>query len=219
MKIFIFSRPYQYHVKIEAILLNALIDFTYIFHADQLVKFEKYDSIEKIIIDLDAINDIEQLNYLIDLFSSKEVLLFQNSNRFAEVNHKVFSEAEILLNLENYVQEIQQKNSDRRKDYLLIKVSNKYKKILKSDINYIRAEGKYSELYVADRRYVMRISMKSLIELLPPNFIRIHASYIVNTECIENINTVDNELELTTEIKLPFSRKYKSEILSRFTII
>ena len=104
-----------------------------------------------------------------------------------------------------------------QKDAILIRINDKFKKIRFSDIEYMQADGKYVTLNLGDRCYSIRSSMKALLIILPDNFIRIHASFIVNTYRIESIIIQEQNIELANG-SVPFSRKYKSSILDRFHI-
>ena len=112
--------------------------------------------------------------------------------------------------LNNYIPVIQGKKED-----ILIRISDKFKKVRFSDIEYIQADGKYVTLNLGDRTYSIRSSLKAMLMILPVYFIRIHASYIVNTDKIESILVPEQNIELTNG-SVPFSRKYKSSILDRF---
>jgi two-component system LytT family response regulator len=55
-------------------------------------------------------------------------------------------------------------------------------------IDYILASGPYAELYVADKRYVIRERMQTLEERLDPDrFFRIHRSAIVRLDLVETL--------------------------------
>jgi two-component system LytT family response regulator len=55
-------------------------------------------------------------------------------------------------------------------------------------IDYMIASGPYAELYVGDKRYLIREKMQSLEERLDPaKFFRIHRSAIVRLELIETL--------------------------------
>lgn len=105
------------------------------------------------------------------------------------------------------------------KDSILIKINKRYKKIAKLDIDFISSEGKYSNLHVGTRIYSVRSSLKSLEELLPNQFLRIHASFIVNTSKIAAINTEENQIEFDAGISIPYSRKYKASLFDKYSIM
>jgi two-component system, LytTR family, response regulator LytT len=81
-------------------------------------------------------------------------------------------------------------------------------------INYIRADGGYSQLYMLDDRKEMHDKMlKDLCELLPTRFERVHKSYIVNMNQVKGITSKGSHKHfviLQNDIEIPLSRsKYK----------
>jgi DNA-binding LytR/AlgR family response regulator len=114
---------------------------------------------------------------------------------------------------ENFLQ------SDKLKDSILIKINKKYKKISKSNIDFIASDGKYSNLHIGNRIYSVRTSLKNVEEILPHQFLRIHASFIVNTSKIESINTETCQIEFEVGISIPYSRTYKSKLLKMYSIM
>ena len=87
-----------------------------------------------------------------------------------------------------------------------------------SQIDYILAAGVYAELYVGDRRYIVRESLQTLEEKLDPNeFMRIHRSAIVRLELIDvflRAEGGDYEVQLKNGVRLRVSRS-RREALER----
>ena len=219
MKIFIFSKPEVRHVDLEAKLQQAQIDFHHFFLFENLMDIKNHHSLDKLIVDLDAISNTDQVDALMNKFVSLDILLLQKTDLDSNINLEGLTESEVISCLETDIENQQLREINRNKTFFLIKISNKYKKVIKSEIDYISSEGKYSELHISDRKYSMRISLKALMELLPSYFIRVHASFIVNTNRIETINSVAQKIELDNQVTLAYSRKYKTELFSKFSII
>ncbi|MES2796366.1 MAG: LytTR family DNA-binding domain-containing protein [Bacteroidota bacterium] len=100
-------------------------------------------------------------------------------------------------------------------DYIMVQTENKgkYKKINYSEINYAEAMLNYAAIVTLNgERVVLHISMKELIERLPPQlFIRIHKSYIVALKQIKYIEA--SEVILQNEVqKLPLGLTYKDSL-------
>src|SRR5262249_36232081 len=85
-----------------------------------------------------------------------------------------------------------------------------------SDIDYILAAGVYAELYVGDRRYIVRESMQTLEEKLDPDvFMRIHRSAIVRLNRIDVFlrgEGGDYNVQLKNGVKLPVSRARRTAL-------
>ncbi|HSQ30571.1 MAG TPA: LytTR family DNA-binding domain-containing protein, partial [Gemmatimonadaceae bacterium] len=87
-----------------------------------------------------------------------------------------------------------------------------------SQIDYILAAGVYAELYVGDRRYIVRESLQTLEEKLDPRvFMRIHRSAIVRLDLIDvflRAEGGDYEVQLKNGVRLRVSRS-RREALER----
>ncbi|HEU4787349.1 MAG TPA: LytTR family DNA-binding domain-containing protein [Gemmatimonadaceae bacterium] len=87
-----------------------------------------------------------------------------------------------------------------------------------SQIDYILAAGVYAELYVGDRRYIVRESLQTLEERLDPRvFMRIHRSAIVRLDLIDvflRAEGGDYEVQLKNGVRLRVSRS-RREALER----
>lgn len=77
-----------------------------------------------------------------------------------------------------------------------------------ADINYISADGMYSEIYT-DKKHVQRTTLKELLEILPGNFMQIHRSHIVN---INHITLYSQSTISLGEVILPVGRAYKDQL-------
>lgn len=88
-----------------------------------------------------------------------------------------------------------------------------------SEIDYILAAGVYAELYVGDRRYIVRESMQTLEEKLDPNvFMRIHRSGIVRIALVDVFlkgEGGDYEVQLKNGVKLRVSRSRREDLEKR----
>lgn len=83
-------------------------------------------------------------------------------------------------------------------------------------IDYIEAMGDYVKIVTQERKYIVLMTMKKILSLLPETiFFRCHKSFIINLEKVENYTS--NEIHLTTK-SVPLSRfrtkAFKSLILS-----
>jgi two-component system LytT family response regulator len=83
------------------------------------------------------------------------------------------------------------------------------------DILYAESDGNYSTLFLTDgRKIVLTKKLKEIDELLPPEtFFRIHNSYIINLEKVKEYLKTDGYVVLTSNHKIPVSRKKKSDFL------
>ena len=91
-----------------------------------------------------------------------------------------------------------------------------------SQIDYILAAGVYAELYVGDRRYIVRESLQTLEEKLDPNvFMRIHRSVIVRLDLIDvflRAEGGDYDVQLKNGVRLRVSRSRREELERRLGV-
>jgi DNA-binding LytR/AlgR family response regulator len=100
-------------------------------------------------------------------------------------------------------------------NFLLVKEKEGLLKIAYTDICYIEGSGDYMKIITAERRYLVHLTMKRLVELLPPElFIRTHKSYIVSVPRIRVVRT--GELVMADQRVIPVSDHYKEEVARRF---
>lgn len=73
--------------------------------------------------------------------------------------------------------------------YLYVKSEYKLVKIILHDVLYFEGLKDYVKIHLAtqDKSVLSLMSLKSLEEALPPQFMRVHRSYIVNLEKIESV--------------------------------
>lgn len=104
-----------------------------------------------------------------------------------------------------YCQQLVIKNSDNERIFLPV-----------NDIRWIDAAGDYMCIHTDDETHIVRITMKKLESQLDGKmFLRIHKSTLVNTKCIQGIQSLRNNeslLDLGDDIKLKVSRNYSSAV-------
>jgi len=82
-------------------------------------------------------------------------------------------------------------SQDQNSSVLKIKVGNNYKIISIDDIDWIEADDYCVNIHCRDQGavYSMRTSLKALENILPPSFLRVHRSAIVNMEGVKEYKT------------------------------
>jgi two-component system LytT family response regulator len=112
-----------------------------------------------------------------------------------------------------------------RADYLeriAVETKGQVRVVPVKQIDYIMASGPYAELYVGDKRYIIRERMQTLEERLDPNrFFRIHRSAIVRLDLVETLLRNpggDYALQLKGGVRLKVSRSRFEELEKRMGI-
>ncbi|MCC5944256.1 MAG: LytTR family transcriptional regulator DNA-binding domain-containing protein [Bernardetiaceae bacterium] len=100
-----------------------------------------------------------------------------------------------------------------------IKVGNRLKKVRIDDIAYIESDDKYIKIYTDNDRFIVRMSLKAVLEKLPvTDFIRVHRSYVVNAKYIDSIDTKE-QLIMLKEHTIPISKGYTDTLLKRLNTL
>ncbi|EIJ40337.1 MULTISPECIES: LytR/AlgR family response regulator transcription factor [Galbibacter] len=95
---------------------------------------------------------------------------------------------------------------------IFVKKNQHYYRIPFDEIQYVKADNVYLEVYTEDKTFLVRSALKDYLEKLPSKqFYRAHKSYIVNIDQIEAINTKDI---LINGKNIPISKEFREFILS-----
>jgi len=76
------------------------------------------------------------------------------------------------------------------------------------DIQYIKSDNVYVEIYTEGRRYIQRKFLGEISKELPAQFVRVHRSYLVNMDRVSEMNKT---YALIDGQKVPVSRNFKLE--------
>ena len=87
-------------------------------------------------------------------------------------------------------------------------------KVKLSEIYYVKSDSNYVEVFLEQKKHLVRSTLKNFIDLLPEDkFIQVHRSYIVNINEITSIG--DGEVNLTGDRTTPLSANYKDSVFNR----
>lgn len=97
---------------------------------------------------------------------------------------------------------------------ICLKSYKDYRYIDTNDILYLKADNNTTDFFLKDGSIVSAFkTLKTFENKLPQNFIRIHQSYMLNTDYISRINYGKAICTLNNgETQLPFSKSYKNKI-------
>lgn len=108
---------------------------------------------------------------------------------------------------------------EANKDSLLVRHNNVFYKVRFSEILYIHGEGNYCTLNTTSKKYVVRSSLKKLLEELPGElFLPIHKSYIANLAAIESLDPKTNKVIINKQ-ELPLGRNFRNRLLVHFKLL
>jgi len=89
-------------------------------------------------------------------------------------------------------------------------------RIIFSEIEYLKADGNYVEVYSNNKKHLLRITFEEFLQSLPDNFVRTHRSYAINCKLIKAVNSA--YVEVGT-YKVPLSRSHRDEFLKKITVL
>jgi two-component system, LytTR family, response regulator len=106
--------------------------------------------------------------------------------------------------------------NDANTDRLLVTEDNRILLIPTRDIELIQVAGKHVKIFVRDRCYLTRQSLRSVEDRLDKvRFVRVHRSTIINTEQIVELRPLlhgDCEVVLTRGTRVTVSRRFRGRL-------
>ncbi|MDT0556527.1 LytR/AlgR family response regulator transcription factor [Patiriisocius hiemis] len=93
-----------------------------------------------------------------------------------------------------------------------IELHNKQRIYLK-DLLFVKVDGNYVEFFTSEKKILDRSTLTEILKKLPPNFLQVHRSYVINTNYIASISGTTIRLKNGEEI--PFSRSFKSKLKNK----
>lgn len=115
--------------------------------------------------------------------------------------------------------EIPKEQIHSRDGALMINFKNQYTALNKKDILYIKALGKYSEVYVAGKcHYTSYKNLKEFETAMNDSFVRTHHSYLVNLTSIVSYSRDTSQVELCNGMYIPVSVRKREELFKRFKV-
>lgn len=124
----------------------------------------------------------------------------------------VFIALELAFNIHNE-NLLKQKNL-LKDDNFFVKSGKYYTKINLSEIDYLEANGSYTEIFTPIKNYTLSTNLNRFQENLNhPIFVRIHRSFIVN---IKKVEAFDHNTLVINGKTLPISKSYQKEVFNLF---
>ena len=100
-----------------------------------------------------------------------------------------------------------------KSDFFFIRCDNQYEKIDFDDLLFIQAMENYVILQTKEKKHVSYLTFKSVEDYLPHDkFIKVHKSYIV---AVNNIDNIDGNEINSGKFKIPISRNMKNEAMEK----
>lgn len=97
------------------------------------------------------------------------------------------------------------------KDYVFVRKDRKQVKVFYDDISYVESIKDYIKIVCEKENHVVKLSLNFFNDILDSRFLRIHRSYIVNTEKITAYTNQDVEIN---RLEIPIGKSYKPSVLT-----
>jgi two-component system LytT family response regulator len=106
---------------------------------------------------------------------------------------------------------------DAPNDRFVVKSGGRVQFVKTENIEWVEAAGDYVQLHTADKKHLLRKTMKEMEDALPSGqFLRIHRSTIVNVDCLQEMRPYGSNNEYTVVLKdgtkRRLSRTYRDEV-------
>lgn len=96
--------------------------------------------------------------------------------------------------------------------HFYLKYHKKNIRVQQHSVLFVESQGDYVQLYLSDRQLKVKMPLHQLEEKLDQRFLRIHRSFIVNTEKITAFTKQDIEIGAR---EIPIGQFYKDKVLER----
>lgn len=102
-------------------------------------------------------------------------------------------------------------------NFSFLKIGHSYKKFFHDEIVFIEAYGAYIKLYTEKGKFIINDSISKIEKKLSNfNFVRVHKSYIINTQKIISFTSSNFEMSLG---KIPIGPNFKQQLRGFFTML
>ncbi len=213
--------PFQRHLLTQYVHQVEALDLVGEFDsANSAVQHMQNNHVDLIFLDIEmpGMNGVEFLEQFkpkskIIFISSKEKYAY-NGYELEVIDYllKPISFARFTRAVNKVLQKTVAENSvEEGTQFLFIKDKGIYQKVLISDIQYIQSSSEYVTIYTKQKRTMLYSSMDGMLKRLPPNFARVHRSYIVNLNAIEKVN--GNMVEVNNQT-ISVSKTYQNELMA-----
>jgi DNA-binding LytR/AlgR family response regulator len=150
-------------------------------------------------------NAVNPINYLVkpfkkeQLFTAIEMALLKIAGEKKQDEDKVETEGLVI------------------KDALFIKEKYRYTKLSINDILWLKSEGNYVEIHLAEKKELIRMSLSHILEKINrSNFFRTHKSYAVN---LDYMTKFEPTVITILESEIPITKSFAEALVKRIEVM
>ena len=159
---------------------------------------------------LEIYNSNKSKPKFIALSSKKEKAYEAYKYEFYDFILKPLSE----LGIRKSLLKFKKKQSEKLNKTICLKSNKDYRYLYVDEILFLKADNNTTDFYMADGTIISAYKTLKTFEIsLPKNFLRIHKSYIINSNCISRIHYGKSICTLSdNQYKLPFTKTFLNNI-------
>jgi two-component system, LytTR family, response regulator len=110
------------------------------------------------------------------------------------------------------------KGTPKDVNHIFIRANSSLIRLDLVDIYYIQALGDYVTFVTTTKKYTAHLTMQNIEKALPsPQFLRVHRSYIVNTQRIDAIE--EGTMLIINKQVVPLGEQYKSNLMKKLNLL
>ncbi|MDW3652135.1 MAG: LytTR family DNA-binding domain-containing protein [Bacteroidia bacterium] len=156
---------------------------------------------------LDFLRTLEKRPSIIITTAYREYAIDAFEEAVSDYLLKPFSYQRFLKAIFRVQKEILPEQEESSPDSIFVYADRTFKKIVKSDILYIKAEVDYVMIYFGENKFLIKDSLNNWEEKLKDaGFIRVHRSYLINFEKVESIE--GNVIKIATA-DIPIGKTFR----------
>jgi DNA-binding LytR/AlgR family response regulator len=191
----------------------------------EAIKFLKKNNVELIFLDIEM-PEMTGIDFLKTLIEPPQIVITSSKGKYAldafdfdvvDFLLKPFTYTRFLKSIEKVMYRIQRLslnwNNNSAKNEIFIKKNSTLVKLRYDEILYIEALENYVVFNTFNEKFTVHSTIKALVTKLPPMFIRVHRSYIINLNAIHTID--DNLILIKTkegDVTIPIGKVYRDNL-------
>jgi DNA-binding LytR/AlgR family response regulator len=99
---------------------------------------------------------------------------------------------------------------------ILIKETNVVHRVKIKDICFIESDNVYLTIHTSKKKYLVRSKMNDFVSNLPPNFVKVHRSFVIN---VKHLETISKTTARVVGTDIPVHSNYRQNLLKVFKAI
>lgn len=195
--------------------------------AEEALAFFQHNSVDLILLDIEM-PGLSGFEFLRQLKKRPLVIIISGHEKYAVYGYE-FNVADYLVKpvqpqrfeqaIEKATGLLSAKSQDwgiQSKDFIFIKDSHILQKINFNDILWLEAQGDYVKVNTTHKSYMVHATLKSIEDKLPPQFIRVHRSYIIS---LDKADRIEENIIYVKNKSIPVSDSYWKSLKDSLNIL